>query len=62
MRVRHPRRNHDAGVVVAAMIVAVDEEAHNASRQASPDIAQNNVNASLHKEHCVPLLVIVAAQ
>jgi len=61
-RVRHTRRNHNADVVVAAMIVAVDEESHNPPRQPCPGVTQNHFNASLQKEHHVPLLVIIAAQ
>jgi hypothetical protein len=44
------------------MIIAVDKESHNAPRQPCPDVAQNHFNASLQKEHHVPLLVIIPAQ
>src|SRR5436190_16315335 len=60
--VRHPWRDHNACIVVTAMIVTVDKEAHHAPRQACPDVAQNHFNPPLQKEHDIPLLVIVAAK
>src|SRR4029450_3678885 len=61
-RVRHARWNHHADVMSAAMMVAVDEESHHSPRQSCADVAQNHLNATLQKEHHIPLLVIVAAQ
>src|SRR5947199_5181416 len=58
-RVRYPRRNDNASVVVTAMIVTVNKEAHYAPRQACPDVAQNHLNPALQKEHDIPLLIIV---
>src|SRR5205807_5638721 len=58
----HARRNHNADVVVATMIVTVDEESHHSPPQPRSDVAQNHLNASLQKKHHIPLLVIVAAQ
>src|ERR1051326_4532151 len=60
--VGHPWRDYNARVVVTAMIVTVDKEAHHTPRQACPDVAQNYFNTTLQEKHHVPLLVIVPAQ
>ena len=44
------------------MIVAIDEETHDALGKTSTHIAQNHLHGSLEKKHDVPLLVIVTTQ
>jgi hypothetical protein len=44
------------------MIVAIDEETHNALRKTGTHIAQNYLHASLEKKHHVPLFVIITTQ
>src|SRR6266496_5025108 len=60
--VRHTRWNHDADVVVAPVVIAIDKETHHAPGKARSDVAQDYLNSSLQKEHHIPLLIIVATQ
>ena len=41
------------------MIVAIDEETHNALGKTSTQVAQNHLHPSLEKKHDVPLFVII---
>src|SRR6266487_3376897 len=61
-RVRHARWNYDPDVVVATMIIAINKETHHAPGKTRSDVAQNYLNATLQKEHHIPLLVIVTAE
>ena len=54
--------NDDADIVPAAMIIAIDEEAHHAGGQTGANIAQKNLGATLKKKHDVPLFAIVRSQ
>src|SRR4029077_9471137 len=61
-RVRDAGWNDHSHIVAAAMIVAIDEETHDALGKTSTHIAQNHLHGSLEKKHDVPLLVIVTTQ
>ena len=60
--VRHTRRNYDADVIVAPMVIAADKETHHAPGKTHSHVAQNYLNATLQEKHYVPLLIIVATQ
>src|SRR5512132_2019938 len=60
--VRDAGWNDHSHIVAAAMIIAIDEETHDALGKASTHIAQNHLDTSLEKKHDVPLLVIVTTQ
>src|SRR6266481_7073841 len=60
--VRDAGGNDNSRIVTALMIVAIDEETHNALGKSSPHIAQNHLHPSLEKKHDVPLFVIVTTQ
>src|SRR5437879_12150795 len=61
-RVGHARRNDDADVIVAPMVIAIDKETHHPLGKARADVAQNYLNATLQEKHYVPLLISVTAQ
>src|SRR4029077_1794240 len=61
-RVRDAGWNDHSHIVAAAMIIAFDEETHDAPGKTSAHIAQNHLHASLEKKHDVPLFVIVTTQ
>src|SRR5712672_3439280 len=61
-RVCDPGWNDHSHIVAAAMIIAIDEETHDALGKASTHIAQNHLHDPLEKKHDVPLLVIVTTQ
>src|SRR5262249_49862134 len=59
---RDAGRNHDADIVAAAIIVAVDKKMHAPRRQAGPDVTQKNFRTTLEEKHDVPLFAIVRSQ
>src|SRR5207302_7007453 len=60
--VRDAGWNNHSHIVAAAMIIAIDEETHDALGKASTHIAQNHLHDPLEKKHDVPLFVIVTTQ
>src|SRR6266404_7566562 len=60
--VRDAGWNDHSRIVAAAMIVAIDEETHDALGKTGAHIAQNHLHGSLEKKHDVPLFVIVTTQ
>src|SRR2546428_11462863 len=61
-RMRDPGWNDHSHIVAAAVIIAFDEETHDAPGKTSAHIAQNHLHGSLEKKHDVPLLVIITTQ
>src|SRR5437773_2232718 len=60
--VRDSGWNDHSRIVATLMIVAIDEETHNALGKTSTHIAQNHLYPSLEKKHDVPLFVIITTQ
>ena len=58
MRMRHAGRNDDPDIVAAAVIIAIDDEAHGSRRHPRAHIPQDHLRDALDNKHHVPLLFI----